>query len=253
MKTTSQSYQSPLRKLVTFFEQSRDQWKAKCQEAKSKVKQLKNKVNYLENSRARWKEKSKRLETKLAQMESQQSAILTQLNDLQNQVKKKPNKSDSLAQFNQVPALHQYSLGHIMLFLSFVLTAATSLRGAANSIKIVLDFLQLSLKAPSWSCGRLWLLRLGYYKLMRPKEQANDWVWIVDHTVQIGIEKCFVIVGIRLCNLPPPGKCLKHEDLEPISLQPVKQSNGQIVYEQLVSAISKTFVSDKLLEIMVPI
>ena len=39
-----------------------------------------------------------------------------------------------------------------------------------------------------------WLLRLGYYKLTllcppKPKEKASDWVWIIDHTVQIGIEK----------------------------------------------------------------
>jgi len=36
-------------------------------------------------------------------------------------------------------------------------------------------------------------LRLGYYKLTRPKTKGNDWVWIVDHTIQLGCEKGFVI------------------------------------------------------------
>ena len=41
-------------------------------------------------------------------------------------------------------------------------------------------------------------MRLGYYKLHRTKTQSNDWIWIVDHSAQIGAEKCFVILGIRI-------------------------------------------------------
>lgn len=77
---------------------------------------------------------------------------------------------------------------------------------------------------------------------MRPKEVSDDWVWIIDHTVQSGEDKCFVILGIRLSSLPRPGNCLCHEDVEPIELLPVKKSNGQIVYEQLESASKKTGV-----------
>jgi hypothetical protein len=63
---------------------------------------------------------------------------------------------------------------------------------------VSLSVLHLPSKTPAWSSGRLWWLRLGYYKLSRPKAQADDWVWMVDHTVHIGQEKCFVIVGVRL-------------------------------------------------------
>ena len=71
------------------------------------------------------------------------------------------------------------------------------------------------------------------YKLTRNKQIANDWVWIIDHTVQLGSEKCLVIVGLRLATLPPIGSCLSHQDIEPIALLPVTQSNGQIVLQQL--------------------
>jgi len=64
----------------------------------------------------------------------------------------------------------------------------------------------------------------------------------VDHTIQLGCEKSFVILGIRLCNLPPPGKSLKHENVEAITLSPVTQSNGEVVYEQLEESIAKTGV-----------
>ena len=38
------TYTSPQRKLVAFFAQSRDQWKAKCRGAKAHLKQLKQQV-----------------------------------------------------------------------------------------------------------------------------------------------------------------------------------------------------------------
>jgi hypothetical protein len=129
-----------------------------------------------------------------------------------------------------------------MLFLSFVLSASTSLRGASRSIQIVASFFGLGLPIPSWYAGRLWLLRIGYYKLTREKEEAKDWVWIIDHSVQLGDEKCLVILGIRLCSFHATGSCLTHENVEPIALLPVKHSNGDIVYQQLEDTVKKTGV-----------
>jgi hypothetical protein len=83
---------------------------------------------------------------------------------------------------------------------------------------------------------------MGYYKLTRPKERAEDWVWIVDHTAQLGPQKCLVILGLRLSALPAPGQCLRHEDVEPLVLEPVVKSTGEVVYQQLKATIKKTGV-----------
>jgi hypothetical protein len=93
---------------------------------------------------------------------------------------------------------------------------------------------------PRWNTGHLWLLRLGLYKLSRVKEQSDDWVWIIDHTIQIGVEKCLVILGIRLGHLKDTQMNLKHEDMEPIEIMPVKKSNGEIIFKQLEKAAKKT-------------
>ncbi len=64
----------------------------------------------------------------------------------------------------------------------------------------------------------------------------------MDHTVQIGVEKCLVILEIRLKYLPEAETCVSHKDVEIIDMIPVKRSVGQIVYEQLAEATEITGV-----------
>jgi hypothetical protein len=135
----------------------------------------------------------------------------------------------------------------IGLFLALVLSAAVSLRGASRVLELWSTVFELPEAAPAWYTGRLWLLRVGYYQLTRPKAQAADWVWILDHTIQLGVQKCLVILGVRLSRLPAPGTCLRHEDVEPIALYPVQTSDGEVVYQQLTAAIAHTGVPREIL------
>ena len=136
---------------------------------------------------------------------------------------------------------HTYSATTVFLLLQFVLSAI-SLRGAARILTLVNEVLKQPLEAvPSWFSVRIWLLRLGHYKLMRPKQIADDWCWIVDHTIQLGKTKCLLILGIRLSEFPK-GRSLNYQDLEAIELLPVESSTGQIVWEQLEKTVTKTGV-----------
>jgi hypothetical protein len=142
---------------------------------------------------------------------------------------------------------HHYGVPHVLLVVSLVVSAATSLRGAGRALAVMQACAGLVPWSPSWSSTRLWLLRLGYYKLTRAKEDGADWVWIVDHVVQTGQEKCLLIVGIRLSALPAEGEYLTHADVEPIAIYPVPQSNGEIVYQQLEKARKQTGVPREIL------
>jgi len=133
------------------------------------------------------------------------------------------------------------------MLVSLVLAAATSLRAAGRAVGVIQGCVGLESESPSWSSTRLWVLRLGYYKLTRAKEQGDDWVWIVDHVVQTGPEKCLLIVGLRLSALPAEGAYLTHADVEPIAIYPVTQSNGEIVYQQLEAACKQTGVPREIL------
>ena len=142
---------------------------------------------------------------------------------------------------------HHYRVQPVLMVVSLVLSAATSLRGAGRALGVLQVCAGLVPESPSGSSTRLWVLRLGYYKLTRAKEQGDDWVWIVDHVVQTGPEKCLLIVGIRLSALPAEGEYLTHADVEPIAIYPVTQSNGDIVYQQLEEARKRTGVPREIL------
>ena len=96
---------------------------------------------------------------------------------------------------DQCVASHGYGLGTQRFFVRLVL-AGISLRGASRTMAIFAETLGW-LEVPHWTTGRLWLLRLGHAALSAAKQQAADWVWLIDHSVQIGQEKCLVIVGVR--------------------------------------------------------
>lgn len=136
---------------------------------------------------------------------------------------------------------HGYGIGMQWLFLRLVL-AGTSLRGAARILAILADAFGWWVDVPHWTTGRLWLLRLGHAVLTGVKEQGAGWVWLIDHSVQIGQEKCLVIVGLRLRNLPPPGECLRHTDLKLIALIPRKSWTRNEVDQELEAATEKTGV-----------
>lgn len=123
-----------------------------------------------------------------------------------------------------------------------VLAGRTSLRGAERVCGLVAEFFGVAWETPHHTTVRTWLLRIGLYQLTRPKPQADDWVWLVDHTVQIGQEKCLVVLGVRLSELPPLGECLRLEQLTPLSVLPVTHSDQRVVHEQLQQTVATTGV-----------
>lgn len=138
---------------------------------------------------------------------------------------------------------HSYSATQIHLLLQLILDASVSLRGSEQVMKIFNDALDHPFASiPCWTSVRSWLLRVGHYKFTRPKQIAEDWCWIIDHTVQLGKTKCLLILGIRLSDLPPHGESLQHKDLEPLDLFPVEHSTGAVVWQQLEKTTEKTGV-----------
>jgi hypothetical protein len=146
-----------------------------------------------------------------------------------------------------VPCGQQYPVGVVLWFVGLVLHCGASLRCAASVLGLLGSARGQNEVAPDGSTGRLWLLRIGLAALLRPKVIAADWVWMIDHSVQIGPCKTLVILGIRLSDLPD-GRPLTHQDMEPIALVPMTSSTKQTVAVCLEDAVARTGVPRAILD-----
>ena len=66
--TEAKTYSSPIYKLIAFFRNSRDRWKAKAKDRNVRIKRLGNRVAGLIESRGKWKEKAKAQQTEIARL-----------------------------------------------------------------------------------------------------------------------------------------------------------------------------------------
>jgi len=86
--------------------------------------------------------------------------------------------------------------------------------------------------APSHSSGMLWVKKVGYYCLNRPKTKADDWILILDESIGIGQEKLLVILGIRASEIKF-SRPLKIQDMEPIIIKSKKKWTGEDISMEL--------------------
>jgi hypothetical protein len=68
-------FKSPVAKLLRFFEKSRNNWKAKCQEAKERNKRLRTQTRAVEKSRAVWRERAELAENELRDLKRDLEAL----------------------------------------------------------------------------------------------------------------------------------------------------------------------------------
>ncbi len=52
-------------------------------------------------------------------------------------------------------------------------------------------------QAPSHVTIRNWTLKIGCHELFHQKEKAGGWIILLDHSIQFGREKIFVVLGVR--------------------------------------------------------
>jgi len=79
-------FRSPLRKLVAFFQSSRDKWKEKCQQVKYELKLIKRRFDNLQKNRNLWQQRYQESETGREQLQAQREYLQAQNQKLQAQL-----------------------------------------------------------------------------------------------------------------------------------------------------------------------
>ncbi len=145
------------------------------------------------------------------------------------------------------PAFCSYSLITIKKSILLVTSALNSLRGAVNSIKIFSD--SFSGKIPAHTSIQNWILQYGVYELLKPVEKRDDWIYILDHTIEFGDKKCLLILGITQECFMRNDCAIKHEDMEVLRIEITSRTSAIQIFKTLKgvarkSGVPKQIISD---------
>lgn len=188
-------------KVIKLLDKGRQKWRQKALIRCHEIRKAKWYIRDLERSREYWKE--------LALMQR----------GLCHSGKYPPHAADSTsnsttmsypcsgASFGLVPVEasismevpvkgYQYPLWQVWSSAQWYLFSSSGYRCIGRQWELLSGVIQL--KPPSFLAVRQWVLRIGHYKLHQAVERANDWIFIVDYTHQIGFEQCLLVLGVRL-------------------------------------------------------
>jgi hypothetical protein len=138
----------------------------------------------------------------------------------------------------KVPGAH-CDLDRIWLGLSCILTGKAPLQAVPRLLQ-VFDSCSNSEGADQahWTTSRMSLLRLGLGQLRRPIVQADDWVLMLDHSIQLGRDRCLAVLGVRQSELPPGP--LRRADLRLLHLKIMRDPNMNSNYQELLEVTART-------------
>jgi hypothetical protein len=122
--------------------------------------------------------------------------------------------------------------------IQLVTSALTSLRGATKCLNIFSDIYASAI--PSHTTIQNWILQYGLNELLRPVEKRNDWIFILDHTIEFGQQKCLVILGIGQEELLKTAGPITHQQLRTLVIDISHESNSKRVHDTLNTLIKKT-------------
>lgn len=232
-------------KKVERLNESRNNWKQRALSRKQELRRAGIKIRDLQKSREKWKIEAKKNEKIIKELEKE------------NEKLKRKNREIIIS---EKPKQHQYSLSQISISVNQIVESGNSFRGASKNWQIFVDNndeikqIFVSQKLPSYSVIRTWWSRLGLFELQREKEKRDDWIWIMDLTVELGTEKCLVILGIKeeKIELIKRGlnKCLNHEDVEVLTIKIMSSTRGELIKTILFElgekiGIPRQIISDK--------
>lgn len=187
-------------------------WKEKAKKRRVEKKKLKKRIKELEKSRDNWKSKYKHSKKELETVKNTSTN-----NNVQN---------------SKTPRNYSYSSIIIYFLTKIKLHTSTSFRAIVLNFEIFMELNIIPSKVPTHTTIINWIHKIGYYELTKQKEKADDWIIILDESIQLGQEKILVIYGIREKNIDFT-RPLKFCDLVPLRIIVKRKWTGEIIKKEL--------------------
>ena len=119
------------------------------------------------------------------------------------------------------------------MLLTITIKGSVKFRTLEKDNKIREEINEVYNQAPSHVTIRNWTLKIGYYELFHQKEKAGDWIILLDHSIQFGREKIFVVLGIRESEFLKLKRPLQYIDLKTLLIVNKCSWNGKLVETEL--------------------
>jgi hypothetical protein len=103
-----------------------------------------------------------------------------------------------------------------MIAIQLVTSGLLSLRGTSYVFRLFEPWFKGG--TPCYTVIQNWVLRLGLYNLNKVKEKRDDWIYILDHTIEFGQKKCLLILGITLETFRKKKCKITHKDVQVLSI-----------------------------------
>lgn len=118
------------------------------------------------------------------------------------------------------------------MLVKIKLNSSTGFRAAAICGTIMKESFNISTKTPSYTTLLNWVHKIGYFELNRTKEKADDWIIILDESIQLGNDKVLVIFGIRESEIDFT-RPLQFQDLTPLREISKSKWDGESIKKEL--------------------
>ena len=130
------------------------------------------------------------------------------------------------------PKNHSFDCMMIQVALAIKLQTSAGFRAIQKILSIYILHFGLTTKSPSYATILLWMKKIGYYQLEKKKAKSNDWIIILDESVEFGHDKLLVIYGIRHKNIDF-NRALGYKDLVPFSVISSDKWTGELIAKEI--------------------
>jgi hypothetical protein len=221
-------YKSKASRLARLFKRSRDNWKNRSENKQKKIKALETKVRDISRSRSQWKKKAKQAQQELVELKEQLAAEKAgQKKETEEEEKRSPESEEEWHR----AAGHHYPAEIVKLGIEQVTYSLNSLRGCEKTFGLFSQYFKVGV--PSYNSIRSWMLRVGLYELKQQPVYDEDWVLMLDATLELGTLKCLGILSLPLSRLRETGYALKHQAVDVLGLVVLSSCTGEVIGQQL--------------------
>jgi hypothetical protein len=108
---------------------------------------------------------------------------------------------------------------------------------------------------PAYTTLQNWILQYGVHELSKPIQKRNDWIFILDHTIEFSTQKCLLVLGISMEKFMSNKCIICHEDVYILRLSITVKTDGIQIFNLLDTivkevGIPKQIISDHGSDIM---